>query len=129
MTHTEETARAFREYIEANGTTHSFKLNGPSNLTVKNRAGAYKRVDLMGDTMFYPVSCYLGKRSQIIVCFKPRAPQQWVTMEMTLDEANEGLEGFVNYGGVFETRFEHVAYKAVEEVKHNRMEDPVYASW
>jgi len=123
-----EASDRLKHFIESQPLTH-FKLNGPHNLTTKSRAGAYRKHDVNGGEEFAPVSCYLGKRGDIIVCFKPRSAMPWATMEMTLDEAIESLDKFLIYVDSSETSFGKAVAEAATAATINRMEDPAFASW
>lgn len=77
-------------------------LNAPRTLTTKDRRGQFRKTGFIGGEGMTAQSAYMGKRGHIILVFSPTQPRSdYAFIEMSLQEATEGLTGFENNLTVF----------------------------
>lgn len=109
-----------------------FTLRAPTSLTTKNRQGQYRHTDVPANTTFKIVHAYIGKRGDIICCFKPQQPMSWLTAEITVADSMDLLDGFSEYIKDKLMPSEEIRklqeQEAIKE-QAQKFDDPAFASW
>lgn len=119
----EALARAVTEYWESPDyelDQTQFSLSGPVSLTIlrtpseTHKSGYGKKAHIGGEE-FTGAKAYLGKRGQIICCFKPVGIEDYSVMEMALGDCFAQLTGFQKH--FVENGF-NVQFQAIRDAKN-----------
>lgn len=74
----------------------TFEVDGPHSLTIFRHSGQYAKRPFIGEEQFIPVSVYLGKRGDLIYCFRPNAwgPTEYKHIEVPGKDVENVFKGF-----------------------------------
>lgn len=121
--HIEDINKALTTYDEDGAIAiYEVELNCPYQMTVKLKAGTYRKIALIGEERFEIVGCYLGKRKKVIFKFKASHNEIFNDKishaEMSAEEAYDKLDGFSeSIKLILEKDIEGLIKKENEELK------------
>lgn len=119
----EALAKAVSDYwggVDYELSEDKFALTGPVSLTIlrapseTHKSGYGKKAHIGGEE-FTGVKAYLGKRGQIICCFKPVGVEDYVNMEMPLGDCFAQLTAFQRH---FVEQGFSAQYQAIRDAKN-----------